>query len=143
MLNTTIILAIEFLAINGLNITIPTKVKIEASNDKIEKNCSLNSRTSISNHVKPGPGPGIALNMKIIIAVPTIVSLKFSGSSLMSLNIKKRIIITEPRNTISCAKGKLKDPTDNVKITKIKLPPKIHQLISVFSVLKSSLYCNP
>ncbi len=35
----------------------------------------------------------------IITAVPTIVSLNSSGNSLMSLNIKNRIIITEPKKT--------------------------------------------
>ena len=75
MLKTTIILAIELFAINGLNKTIPAKVKIDASNDRIEKNSSLNQSSSISNHVNPGPGPGIALNIKIITAVPTIVNL--------------------------------------------------------------------
>ena len=66
MLRTTIILAIEFFAINGLNKTIPANVKIDASSDRIEKNCSLNPNSSISNHVKPGPGPGMALNINII-----------------------------------------------------------------------------
>ena len=61
---------------NGLNKIIPTSVKTEAIRDNTEKNCSLNSSTSISNHDKPGPGPGIALKIKIIIAVPTTVSLK-------------------------------------------------------------------
>ena len=72
----TIILAIELFAINGLNKIIPTRVKTEAISDNTEKNCSLNSSTSISNQDKPGPGPGIALKIKIIIAVPTTVSLK-------------------------------------------------------------------
>ena len=35
----TIILAIEFWAIKGLKITIPTKVKVEAISDNSEKNC--------------------------------------------------------------------------------------------------------
>ena len=103
ILNTTIILAIVFLAINGLNRTIPNNVKTDASNDKIEKNCSLKFRTSISNQVNPGPGPGIALKIKIITAVPTIVNLKFSGNSLIKLNIKNKMIITDPVKTISCA----------------------------------------
>ena len=131
------------MAIKGLNKTIPANVKIDASKDKIEKNCSLKPSSSISNHVRPGPGPGIALNINIITAVPTIVNLKFSGNSLMSLNIKNKIMITEPMKTISCAKGTLNDPIDKVKITKIKLPPRIHQLIFVFSVPLSSLNSSP
>ena len=86
---------------NGLNKTIPANVKIDASKDKIEKNCSLKPSSSISNQVRPGPGPGIALNIKMMTAVPTIVSRKFSGNSLMSLNIKNKIMITEPIKTIS------------------------------------------
>ena len=117
--------------------------KIDASKDKIEKNCSLKPSSSISNQVRPGPGPGIALNIKIITAVPTIVNLKFSGNSLMSLNIKNKIMITEPIKTISCAKGTLKDPIDKVKITNIKLPPSIHQFILVFSDPLSSLNSSP
>ena len=117
MLKIIIIFAIELLAMNGLSKTIPTKVKIEASKDSIEKNCSLNPNISISNQVRPGPGPGIALNIKIITAVPTIVSLNSSGNSLISLNIKNRMIITEPIKTISCANCTLKDPTERVKIT--------------------------
>ena len=34
----TIILAIELFAINGLNKTMPANVKIDANNDRIEKN---------------------------------------------------------------------------------------------------------
>src|SRR6056300_792898 len=143
ILNITIILAIVFLAINGLNRTIPNNVKTDASNDKIEKNCSLKFRTSISNQVNPGPGPGIALKIKIITAVPTIVNLKFSGSSLIKLNIKNKMIITDPVKTISCAKDILKDPTDNEKITNIKLPPKIHQLTFGLSSPLSSLNFKP
>ena len=79
----------------------PSIDQIDASNDRTEKNCSLNPSSSISNQVKPGPGPGIALNTKIITAVPTIVNRNSSGSSLISLNIKNKIIITEPTNTIS------------------------------------------
>ena len=73
--------------------TIPAKVKTEANRDKTEKNCSLNPSSSISNQVRPGPGPGIALKIKMITAVPTIVSRKFSGNSLISLNIKNKIMI--------------------------------------------------
>ena len=36
-----------------------------------------------------------------ITAVPTIVNLKFSGNSLISLNIKNKMMITEPIKTIS------------------------------------------
>ena len=136
-------MAIELLAIKGLSKTIPARVRIEASKDSIEKNCSLNPNKSISNQVRPGPGPGIALNMKIIIAVPTIVSLNSSGNSLISLNIKNRMIMTEPIKTISCANGKLKEPTERVKITKTKLPPKIHQFIFVFLSSLSSLNSKP
>ena len=116
---------------------------MDAKRDKTEKNCSLNLSTSISNQESPGPGPGIALNINIITAVPTIVNLKFSGNSLISLNIKNKIIITEPIKTISCANGTLKDPIDNVKTTNIKLPPNIHQLIFVFSEPLSSLKSKP
>ena len=63
--------------IKGLNKIMPTNVKTEASNDNIEKNCSLNFNSSISNQDSPGPGPGIAINTNIITAVPTIVDLKF------------------------------------------------------------------
>ena len=52
-------------------------------------------------------------------------------------------MITEPIKTISCAKGTLKDPIDKVKITNIKLPPSIHQLILVFSDPLSSLNSSP
>ena len=34
-------------------------------------------RISISNQVKPAPGPGIALNTKIIMAVPIMVNFFF------------------------------------------------------------------
>ena len=121
----------------------PANVKIDASRDRIEKNCSLNPSSSISNHVKPGPGPGMALNINIITAVPTIVNRNSSGNSLISLNIKNKMIMTDPINTISCAKGTLNEPTDNVKITKTKLPPKIHQLTFVFSSPLSSLNSKP
>ena len=57
------------------------------------------------------------MNIKIITAVPTIVSLRFSGSSFINLNIKNKIITTEPIKTISWAYGTLKDPIDKVKIT--------------------------
>ena len=69
----TIILAIELFAINGRNRMIPATVRIDASKDKTEKNCSLNRRISISNQVSPGPGLGIALNTKMMIAVPIII----------------------------------------------------------------------
>ena len=75
----------------------------------------------------------MALNIKIIIAVPTIVNLNFSGNSLISLFIRNKMINIEPKKTISCAKGNPNEPTLNVKITKIKLPPSIHQLTFVFS----------
>ena len=136
-------MAIEFLAINGLKRTIPAKVRTDANKDNTEKNCSLNSKTSISNQVSPGPGPGIALKINIITAVPTMVNLKCSGSSLISLNIKNKIIITDPINTISCAKGTLKEPMLNVKTTKIRLPPKIHQFTFVFSPSLSSFNSKP
>ena len=67
-----IIRAIELFAMNGRNRTMPTRARSEAIRDKIDKNCSLNKSWSISNHVKLGPGLGIARNMKIIIAVPII-----------------------------------------------------------------------
>ncbi len=51
--------------------------------------------------------------------------------------------MTEPINTISCANGTLKEPIDNVKITKTKLPPNIHQFIFVFSLPLSSLNSIP
>jgi hypothetical protein len=53
------------------------------------------------------------------------------------------MIITDPVKTISCAKGILKDPTDNEKITNIKLPPKIHQLTFGLSSPLSSLNFKP
>ena len=71
------IFAIELFDIKGLSKIIPNNVKTEASSDNIEKNCSLNFSSSISNQDSPGPGPGIALNTNIITAVPTIVDLKF------------------------------------------------------------------
>ena len=74
---------------------------MDAISDKTEKNCSLNLRTSISNHDNPGPGPGIARKIKIIIAVPTTVNLKSFGSSFINLFIKNKIIIIDPRKTIS------------------------------------------
>ena len=55
------------------------------------------------------------------MAVPTIINLWFSGSSFNNRPIRKRIIITEPKNTISWAKGILKDPTPTEKITKTRL----------------------
>ena len=97
----TIILAIELFAIKGRNKTIPTKVRIDASKESIERNCSLNPSLSISNQVNPGPGDGTALKTKIITAVPTIVSLRCSGNSLINLNIKNKIIMTDPIKTIS------------------------------------------
>ena len=133
-----IILAIEFFAINGLSIIIPTNVRIEASKDSIEKNCSLNCSSSISNQDKPGPGPGMALNIKIIIAVPTIVNLNFSGNSLISLFIRNKMINIEPTKTISCANGKPKEPTLNVKITKTKLKQIIKEELE--SVLSESAH---
>ena len=53
------------------------------------------------------------------------------------------MIMTEPIKTISCANGTLKEPIDNVKITKTKLPPNIHQFIFVFSLPLSSLNSRP
>ena len=37
--STTIILAMEFFAMKGLKMTIPTKVNADAINDSNEKNC--------------------------------------------------------------------------------------------------------
>ena len=75
----------------------------------------------------------MALNIKIIIADPTIVNLNFSGNSLISLFIRNKMINIEPKKTISCAKCNPNEPTLNVKITKIKLPPSIHQFTFVCS----------
>ena len=80
---------------------IPNKVRTDAISDKTEKNCSLNLSTSISNHDNPGPGLGIARKINIIIAVPTTVNLKSFESSFINLFIKNKIIIMEPRKTIS------------------------------------------
>ena len=76
-------------------------------------------------------------------AVPTIVNLKFSGSSLISLNIKNKIITTDPIKTISWAKGTLNEPMPSVNITKIRLPPKIHQFTLVLSPSISSFNRKP
>ena len=57
----------------------------------------------------------MALKMNIIIAVPKIVSRIDSGSSRISLAIRKNIILTDPKNTISCAYGRLNPPTLSVK----------------------------
>ena len=70
--NITIIFAIELLTIKGLKIMMPSKVKQEARRESTEKNCSSNPKLSISNQVRPGPGPGIALKAEAIgLAVMT------------------------------------------------------------------------
>ena len=132
--NITIIFAIELLTIKGLKIMMPSKVRQEARRESTEKNCSSNPKLSISNQVRPGPGPGIALKTNIIIAVPKIVSRIDSESSRINLAIRKNIILTDPMNTISCAYGRLNPPTLSVKITKTREPPSIHQSTLVFSI---------
>ena len=96
-----IILAIEFFAINGRKNIIPANARRDDNKDNIEKNCSLNPSSSISNQDKPGPGLGMALKIKIMIAVPTIVSRRSEGNSLISFLIKNRIINIDPKKTIS------------------------------------------
>ena len=97
----TIILAIELLAIKDLNTKIPVRVKTDAIKDNFEKNCSSNFKTSISNQESPGPGPGIARKTKTIIAVPTMVKRRLSGSSLISFIIRNKTIPMDPKKTIS------------------------------------------
>jgi len=99
----TMILAIEFCAIKGRNKMMPSSVRIEAIKDRTEKNCSSNNNSSISNHVRPGPGLGIARNIKIIMAVPMIISRWLSGKMATKRLIKNKIMPTDPANTISCA----------------------------------------
>ena len=69
----TTIFAMELFAIKDLKKIIPSNVKTDAIKEIADKNCSSNFNTSISNQVRPGPGPGIARKIKTIIAVPTMV----------------------------------------------------------------------
>ena len=94
----------------------------------MKRTVDQNPRTSISNQPKPGPGPGIARKTKITIAVPMTTKRDDSGSSVINFFIKNKMISIEPINTISWANGTFKIPTPSVKMTKTKLPPRIHQL---------------
>ena len=118
-------LAKETLIITFLKIIMPNKVISAEVTDNKEKKLWLKPRISISNQFKPAPGLGIALNTKIIIAVPTIVYC----SSLFKSFIKRRINIAINNNELtkmtSLEKGIFKVPKKTVKKTKVQLPKNI------------------
>ena len=111
-------LVIEDFSIKGLRIKIPIMVKIEAINPSNDKNSWSKPKTSISNQLPPWPTPGIALNMNIIIAVPSIIFFALASNSFDNLNSKNKIIMNEPIKTISCERAILEVPTIRINITK-------------------------
>ena len=70
------------------------------------------------------------------------------GTGVPITSVRLRAPVPKPGKILCMAgnyleNGTLKEPTDKVKITKIKLPPKIHQFTFVFSFPLSSLNSKP
>ena len=105
----------------------PASVKALAISDNTDKNCPSKLSSSIIHQVEPGPGDGVARNMKMTIAVPISVARASGASARVSLAIRNTMMAKEPAKISSCAYSKLLKPTASVKTTNRKPPPRIHQ----------------